>query len=128
LKPLQAVLNSLRWNPKKLPANSVPPEFEADQWFKTEVLPHAESLRLWLLDRYPTLPDVDNLVQDCLVRVLHSRDRCPIRAPKSFLFAIARNLAVDQEGRIVSTEARGHLLEAEVRRLLGLAPMNENGK
>jgi thiol-disulfide isomerase/thioredoxin len=33
---------------------------------------------------------------------------------------------IDQEGRIVTTEARGHTLEVEVRRLLGLAPEKES--
>ena len=43
-------------------------------WFVAQVQPHAPALRSYLLARYPTLPDVDNLVQECLVRVLRAHE------------------------------------------------------
>ena len=64
-------------------------------WFAAEVQPHASALRSYLLARYPTLPDVDNLVQECLVRVLRARETSAVESPKGLLFAIARNLALD---------------------------------
>jgi RNA polymerase sigma-70 factor (ECF subfamily) len=70
---------------------------EADQscWFVTEVQPHRPSLRAWLLARFPSLPDVDDIVQDTFARVLRAREAGPIRSTRALLFAIARNLALD---------------------------------
>ncbi|MSU67166.1 MAG: hypothetical protein CK548_02985 [Opitutia bacterium] len=64
-------------------------------WFVTEVQPHRSSLRTWLLARFPTLPDVDDVVQDTFARVLRAREAGPIRSTRALLFAIARNLALD---------------------------------
>lgn len=64
-------------------------------WFTAEVQPHDLALRGYLLSRYPTLPDVDDLVQECLVRVLRAREAGPVSSPRGLLFAIARNLALD---------------------------------
>jgi len=64
-----------------------------------------------LLARYPTLPDVDNLVQECLVRVLRARETAPVESPKGLLFAIARNLALDAVRR---------------QKVIAFEPMTEN--
>ena len=55
----------------------------------------APALRAFLLARYPSLPDADNLVQECLVRVLRAHEREPVLSPRGLLFATARNLALD---------------------------------
>lgn len=80
-------------------------------WFATDVQPHAPALRGYLLARYPTLPDVDNLVQECLVRVLRARETGPVESPKGLLFAIARNLALDTVRR---------------QKVIAFEPMTEN--
>jgi RNA polymerase sigma factor (sigma-70 family) len=64
-------------------------------WFLTEVQPHRPALRAWLLARFPTLPDVDDLVQESFARVLRAHDTSLIRSTRALLFATARNLAVD---------------------------------
>jgi RNA polymerase sigma-70 factor (ECF subfamily) len=64
-------------------------------WFATEVQPHRPALRAWLLARFPTLPDVDDLVQESFVRMLRAREASPIRSARALLFATARNLALD---------------------------------
>ena len=56
-------------------APPVPESPDHSAWFAAEVQPHASALRSYLLARYPTLPDVDNLVLECLVRVLLGPDR-----------------------------------------------------
>ncbi len=66
-----------------------------DRWCATELAPHRPAVRAWLLARFPTLPDVDNLVQDALARVLHAREAGPIGSPRALLFTTARNLALD---------------------------------
>ena len=76
-----------------------PPDLEFDQWYKAELLPHVAELRGWLLARYPTLPDVENLVQDSLVRVYRARTECKVKSPKALLYTVARNRALDQMRR-----------------------------
>jgi RNA polymerase sigma-70 factor (ECF subfamily) len=75
-----------------------PLEPEQSRWFAAEVQPHEATLRSWLHGQYPSLPDVDDLIQETYVRVLRMRSRDPGRLSgvKSLLFTIARNLALDQ--------------------------------
>jgi RNA polymerase sigma factor (sigma-70 family) len=85
-------------------------------WFSAEVQPHAAALRAWLLARYPSLPDVDNLVQECLVRVLRAHERTPVRAPRALLFATARNLATDhlRRQRVIAFEPITEIADSSV--------------
>ncbi len=69
------------------------------RWFAEEVQPHSAALRSFLIARYPSLPDVDDVVQECLVRVLRVHEREPVTSPRGLLFATARNLALDQMRR-----------------------------
>lgn len=83
-----------------------PSSANSDLWFVTEVQPHRPALRAWLLARFPTLPDIDDLVQESLTRVLRAREVSPIRSTRALLFATARNLALDavRRQRVVSFE------------------------
>jgi RNA polymerase sigma-70 factor (ECF subfamily) len=65
-------------------------------WFAREVQPHEAMLRAWLRSRFSDEGDLDDLVQDAFVRVLRARAGGTIRSPKAFLFATARNLALDR--------------------------------
>jgi RNA polymerase sigma-70 factor (ECF subfamily) len=70
------------------------------------VQPHRPALRAWLLARFPTLPDVDDLVQDSFARMLQAREAGPIRSVRALLFTTARNLALDtvRRQRVVTFE------------------------
>lgn len=57
-------------------------------------------LRAWLASRFPPECDIDNLVQEALVRVCQAWERGEVHSPKAFLFATARNLALDQVRRL----------------------------
>lgn len=67
----------------------------ADGWFEREVQPHGEALKSYLASRYPCLTDVDNLVQESLVRVLRTWHKTAVASPKALLFTVGRNLAKD---------------------------------
>ena len=84
---------------------SSPESIEA-AWFAEEVQPHSPALRAYLEARFPNLPDVDNLVQESLVRVLRARRNGAVKCSKALLFATGRNLAVDaiRRQKIVSFE------------------------
>ncbi len=71
---------------------------EQNRWFAAEVQPHAPALRAWLHARYPTLTDIDDLIQETFVRILQVWALHPdrLRTVKPLLFTTARNLALDQ--------------------------------
>lgn len=74
----------------------MPPEnSEQGQWFATHLLLHEDMLRAWLRSRFPTGIDVNDVIQESYLRVLKARDKGEIRAPKAFLFATARNCALN---------------------------------
>lgn len=73
-----------------------PPDSELARWFAEEVQPHEPALRGWLSGRFPTLGDVDDLVQESYRRLLRARETGSIACPRAFLFVTARNLALNQ--------------------------------
>lgn len=85
---------------------SVPPD-ERDRWFAERVQPHESALRTWLRARFPSLTDVDDIVQESLVRVWKSpKANAELQDPKSYLFTVARNAALDlfRRRRVVPLE------------------------
>lgn len=74
---------------------------ESDQsiWYKEHLAPHEAMLRAWLTQRYPNNLDVDDIIQEALVRVLNARESGDLKSPKSYFFATARNLALDHMRR-----------------------------
>ena len=65
------------------------------RWFSDHVQPHEAMLRAWLADRFGSRVAVDDIVQEAYVRVLRAQAEGELYAPKAFLFATARNLALD---------------------------------
>lgn len=72
----------------------LPPGSDHEIWFRDQVLPHEPLVRAWLRSRYSEETEVDDLMQESLIRILRARERAPIDSPKAFLFATARNLAI----------------------------------
>lgn len=70
-------------------------DFDPLRWFTEQVKPHQAALHNWLRLRFPSLTDPDDVVQEALLRVWRARQQGPITAAKAFLFATARNLAID---------------------------------
>lgn len=77
---------------------SSPSEPGDSAWFAEAVQPHEVALRAWLRLRFPSVTDVDDVVQDTFARILQLRARDPLRehSVKPLLFTLARNLALDQ--------------------------------
>ncbi len=74
----------------------MPPErSEQAQWFAEHLQVHEAMLRAWLHSRFPAQCDIDNIVQEALVRVWQLHEKETITSPKALLFATARNLALD---------------------------------
>lgn len=71
-------------------------EATRDAWFGMHVLPHEGMLRAWLKQGFGSRLAIDDIVQEALLRVLRARAEGELQSPKAFLFATARNLALDQ--------------------------------
>ena len=80
---------------------------ENNQWFAEHLQPHEEMLRAWLGARFPQLRDVEDIIQEAYLRVLEARQTRELQSPKAFLFATARNLALDlfRHQRVARTES-----------------------
>ena len=96
-------------------SHPVPPsDAEQTRWFIEEVHPHEPALRGYLRGCFPTLQDIDDLVQEAYARLIRAHNAGQVGHPRAYLFATARNAALDlfRRGRIVSFEGI-----AEIERL-----------
>ena len=75
------------------PASTV--EQASGRWFAEEVHPHDSSLKAYLHSSFPSIRDVDDVVQESYLRIWKARATQPIRSAKGFLFTVARRLAFD---------------------------------
>src|SRR5438105_4048316 len=60
-----------------------------DRWFADAVQPHCAALRSYLHVRFPSLVDIDDLVQESVMRVLRAHATGPVKSPRAFLFTTA---------------------------------------
>jgi RNA polymerase sigma factor (sigma-70 family) len=72
----------------------VPPGSDYETWFRDEVQPHEPMVRAWLRSRFSAETEVDDVVQEAMIRILRAREKGAIASPKAFLFATARNLCI----------------------------------
>ena len=95
------------------------PQVKTDQtqWYQDYLQPHEPMLRAWLSSRYSEQIDVDDIIQEALIRVLKAREEDDLKSPKAYFFAIARNLALDhiRRSKVVFNES---LLNEEAMDLL----------
>jgi len=78
-----------------VPPHTVSEKAEQTRWFVEEVQPHESKLRNWLRIRFPALTDIDDLVQEAYVRLIRARETGRVGNSKTYLFATARNAALD---------------------------------
>ena len=82
-----------------IPVSEPTPRADQTRWFEAEVHPHAPALKSWLRARFPGLPDVEDIAQVAFLRLWRRQSRPDseqLRSPKAALFAIARNVAIDE--------------------------------
>lgn len=73
----------------------IPEPSEQARWFSAEVLPHEADLRAYLRRAFPSLRDVDDLVQETYARVFRARTAGNVAEARPYLFTTARNAACD---------------------------------
>jgi RNA polymerase sigma-70 factor (ECF subfamily) len=73
------------------------PLHDADlsRWFADEVQPHEADLRVFLRRSYPSLSDIDDLVQETYARVFRAKTAGKVAEARPYLFSTARNAACD---------------------------------
>lgn len=99
------------------PSAVPPPDPETALWFAEHVQPHEAMLRAWLTNRFGSRIAVDDIVQETHVRVLRARAQGELHAPKAFVFATARNLALDYLRRH-HVARTGPLVESDLSNVL----------
>ncbi len=72
-----------------------PAKTEQARWFAEEVHPHEPTLKAYLRGAFPSVRDVDDVVQESYLRVWRARAVQPITLAKAFLFKVARHVALD---------------------------------
>ncbi len=94
----------------------MPPSPEHADWFAEQVLPHEPMLRAWLHRRFEAQVEIDDVVQEAYVRLLQAHAAGPVASPKAFLFATARNVALDRLRRheVSRTEFLGQMADLNV--------------
>lgn len=82
------------------------PHPDQERWFADEVQPYETSLRSYLRRLFPSLPDIDDIVQGSYERLLRAKEAGRVRYAKAFLFTTVRNAALDifRRRKIVSIE------------------------
>ncbi len=72
-----------------------PQASDTARWFTEEVHPHGVHLKSYLIGRFPSVRDVDDVVQESFLRVWKARAAQPIHSAKAFLFQVGRRIALD---------------------------------
>lgn len=92
------------------------PKSDNNRWFAEEVQPHEPSLRSYLRAVFPSLPDIDDLVQESYARLIRARESGRVAYAKAFLFTTARNAAIDffRRRKVVSIEVQSDISTLDV--------------
>ncbi len=77
------------------------------RWFVEQVHPHDAALKKYLRGSFPSVSDVDDVVQESYLRIWQRQLLQPVASARSFLYRIARNLAVDTLRRSAITPVGG---------------------
>ena len=84
--------------PTRLSANlspSILAPAEAEKWFKEEVHPHDAQLKSYLRGSFPSIRDVDDVVQESYLRIWRAAAHEPVKSAKAFLYLVARRVALN---------------------------------
>ena len=77
------------------------------RWFVEEVHPHDAQLKAYLRNSFPSVRDVEDVVQESYLRIWKSRAAQPIHSAKAFLFTVARHVALNLVDRQRSSPVSG---------------------
>lgn len=94
------------------------PSEDQTRWFAEEVQLYEPKLRGYLRREFPTLTDVDDVVQESYLRLIRARIAGTLRSAPGFLFTAARHIALDlyrrrktAGGEGISTFDESHVID-----------------
>ena len=89
---------------------------EDSRWFREDIRPHERELRAFLQRRFPSLGDVDDIVQETYARLLRAREGGTATLTRAYFFVVARTIALDlvRRNRTVSLDRLGEMEELSV--------------
>jgi RNA polymerase sigma factor (sigma-70 family) len=76
-------------------ASCAGPSADRSRWFNDEVHPHSAQLKSYIQKVFPSVHDVDDVIQESYLRIWKASAVKEIRFAKAFLFTVARRLAID---------------------------------
>jgi len=65
------------------------------KWFQDEVHPHDAQLKSYLRGSFPSIRDVDDVVQESYLRIWRAASQEPVKSAKAFLYLVARRVALN---------------------------------
>lgn len=71
------------------------PQSERSRWFFEKVRPHEPEVRAFVRRHFPTIQDIDDLIQAAYLKLMRARDAGTVFEPRAYLFTMVRNAAVD---------------------------------
>lgn len=77
-----------------LPTTTPSASAEQARWLAEEIQPHEAALRGYLRSKFPSI-DTDDVVQESYLKILKARTTGRLSSAKAFLFAVARNTAIN---------------------------------
>jgi RNA polymerase sigma factor (sigma-70 family) len=77
------------------PSPQLSPDIDQGRWFADEVHLHDASLKSYIRGAFPSVGDVDDVVQESYLRIWKARATQPIQYARAFLFKVARNVALN---------------------------------
>ena len=98
------------------PAFDPVPATDQSRWFAEHVQPHESALRAFLRGRFTAVTDVDDIIQDTYARLLRAQVAGKVAQVRPYLFAMARNAAIDQlrHKQTAATDSLGNIEQLPV--------------
>ncbi len=78
----------------------MPPPTDQARWFSEEVHPHDTQLKAYLRGAFPTVRDVDDVVQDSLLRIWTARASRQIGCARALFTIVCPELEADLKEKI----------------------------
>ncbi len=67
---------------------------DLSKWYEHHLKPHEAMLRAWLRSRYQMEHEIDDIVQESVLKVMEMQRKRELVSPKAYFFATARNAAL----------------------------------
>lgn len=89
---------------------------ERRAWFTQQVQPHYAQLAAFLRGTYPSVRDIDDVVQESYLRLWKAAASAPIESARAFLFLVARRVALNfiRKERNAPFDPHGHSFVSRV--------------